>query len=64
METATEDTDLPEGWILCHSKSIKGKVYYFNTLTGESLWEHPEAILYNDQVGVYDVVSSLCKVPL
>ena len=45
-----EDPTLPEGWIKCFSKSLKGKIYYFNTLTGESLWEHPEAILLEDQV--------------
>eukprot|EP00794_Sanderia_malayensis_P016031 gene16031-17651_t len=32
---------LPEGWIKCFSKSNNGKEYYFNTLTGVSLWEHP-----------------------
>lgn len=50
MESSVQDADLPEGWMMCHSKSLKGKVYYFNTLTGESLWEHPEAILHQDQV--------------
>ena len=25
-------------WILCPSKSIPGKFYYFNVVTGEAVW--------------------------
>jgi len=49
METLDENADLPEGWMRCYSKSLQGRLYYFNTLTGESMWEHPEACLINDQ---------------
>jgi len=42
METLDENADLPEGWMRCYSKSLQGRLYYFNTLTGESMWEHPE----------------------
>ena len=36
-----EDLPLPEGWTKMESRSKKGKVYYFNSNTGESVWEHP-----------------------
>lgn len=36
-----EDPPLPEGWTKIESRSKKGKVYYFNSNTGESVWEHP-----------------------
>lgn len=35
------DPPLPEGWTKVESRSKKGKVYYFNSNTGESVWEHP-----------------------
>ena len=50
MTTPEKEHPLPEGWIKCYSKSLQGKMYYFNTLTGESLWEHPEQSLLEDQV--------------
>ena len=53
MKSSEGDEDLPEGWMRCFSKSMKGKIYYFNTLTGESLWEHPEAFLIDEEVGFY-----------
>ena len=53
MEDSFEDRTLPDGWVKCHSKSMQGKVYYFNKLTGESIWEHPEANLFNAQVGIF-----------
>ncbi|XP_065068342.1 transcriptional protein SWT1-like isoform X2 [Rhopilema esculentum] len=49
MDATVEDTQLPEGWVKCFSKSQSGMVYFFNTLTGESLWEHPEAVLLNEK---------------
>ena len=30
---------LPDGWKTC--ESAEGEVFYFNTLTGESTWDHP-----------------------
>lgn len=35
------DPPLPDGWTKVESRSKKGKVYYFNSNTGESSWEHP-----------------------
>lgn len=32
---------LPENWVLCSSKTHSGRLYYFNSVTGESRWEHP-----------------------
>lgn len=34
-------SDLPAGWVARESKSNPGKIYYFNSSTGESLWEKP-----------------------
>ena len=59
METLDENADLPEGWMRCYSKSLQGKLYYFNTLTGESMWEHPEACLMNSQVSKFYVLGTL-----
>mmetsp|Transcript_4213 Transcript_4213/g.8319 ORF Transcript_4213/g.8319 Transcript_4213/m.8319 type:complete len:105 (-) Transcript_4213:1073-1387(-) len=35
---------LPEGWKPC--KTEEGSIYYFNSSTGESLWDHPSDDLY------------------
>jgi NIMA-interacting peptidyl-prolyl cis-trans isomerase 1 len=37
------DSSLPAGWVARESKSHPGKVYYSNTVTGESVWERPTA---------------------
>ncbi len=33
--------ELPEGWIERKSSSRPGRVYFYNTNTGESVWERP-----------------------
>ena len=35
------ESSLPENWVLCSSKTHTGRFYYFNSVTGESRWEHP-----------------------
>ena len=35
------ESSLPENWVLCSSKTHSGRLYYFNSVTGESRWEHP-----------------------
>lgn len=35
-------TNLPDGWLMRHSKSYQGRVYYYNVDTGESTWEFPQ----------------------
>ena len=35
------ESSLPENWVLCSSKTHSGRFYYFNSVTGESRWEHP-----------------------
>lgn len=48
--------DLPNGWILCKNKNPdmdKGHetdVYYFNSLTGVSTWEHPNDALTRNRL--------------
>lgn len=37
----SSEKKLPDGWVLCHSKS-KGKTYYFNRRSGLSSWTKPE----------------------
>ncbi|XP_053612276.1 transcriptional protein SWT1 [Plodia interpunctella] len=34
---------LPDGWVLCSSKSNPGRKYYFNRKTGKSSWSEPQA---------------------
>lgn len=34
-------SQLPEGWVERKSNSHPGRVYYYNTHTGESIWEKP-----------------------
>ncbi|CAH0714665.1 unnamed protein product, partial [Brenthis ino] len=36
------DEKLPDGWVLCQSKSIPGRKYYFNKKTGKSSWSQPQ----------------------
>lgn len=36
------DINLPDGWIVCNSKSKDGRKYYFNKKTGKSSWTKPE----------------------
>lgn len=31
-------TSVGNSWIICRSKSHFGRIYYFNTLTGEAAW--------------------------
>ncbi|XP_059053498.1 uncharacterized protein LOC131847845 isoform X2 [Achroia grisella] len=31
-------TSIGNSWVLCRSKSYSGRIYYFNTLTGEAAW--------------------------
>lgn len=40
-----DDTPLPEGWKMKHSRSMNGKVYYYNTVTEVSTWRKPKAAL-------------------
>lgn len=35
------ESSLPDNWSLCSSKTHSGRLYYFNSVTGESRWEHP-----------------------
>lgn len=35
------ESSLPENWVLSSSKTHSGRLYYFNSVTGESRWEHP-----------------------
>jgi len=35
------ESSLPDNWVLCSSKTHNGRLYYFNSVTGESRWEHP-----------------------
>lgn len=35
------ESSLPENWVLCSSKTHTGRLYYFNSVTGESRWQHP-----------------------
>ncbi|KAG6460211.1 transcriptional protein SWT1 [Manduca sexta] len=38
-----ETLKLPDGWVLCDSKSTPGRKYYFNRKTGKSSWAEPQA---------------------
>ncbi|XP_059055600.1 transcriptional protein SWT1-like [Achroia grisella] len=38
-----EDRELPDGWVLCPSKSNPGRKYFFNKKTGKSSWTKPQA---------------------
>lgn len=31
-------TSVGNSWVVCRSKSYSGHVYYFNTLSGEAVW--------------------------
>lgn len=41
ISNADSYDDLPPNWIKCRSKKLDGRDYYFNTVTGKSIWEHP-----------------------
>jgi len=47
---------MPEGWKSC--QSAEGEVFYFNTLTGVSTWDHPVDALYRDK---YNKAKSLIE---
>ncbi|EKU21511.1 peptidyl-prolyl cis-trans isomerase NIMA-interacting 1 [Nannochloropsis gaditana CCMP526] len=36
-------SDIPAGWVQRESRSRGGQIYYYNTTTGESVWEKPTA---------------------
>ncbi|CAG4970828.1 unnamed protein product [Parnassius apollo] len=36
-------TSVGNSWVVCRSKSHSGRIYYFNTLTGEAAWNLSEA---------------------
>ncbi|CAK1579329.1 unnamed protein product [Parnassius mnemosyne] len=36
-------TSVGNSWVVCRSKSHPGRIYYFNTLTGEAAWNLSEA---------------------
>jgi hypothetical protein len=38
---------MPEGWRSC--KSAEGEIFYFNTSTGESTWDHPIDSIYREK---------------
>ncbi|XP_059170130.1 transcriptional protein SWT1-like [Physella acuta] len=38
-----EDKSLPPNWDIKHSKTRGGRVYYYNRVTGESVWKLPKA---------------------
>ncbi|XP_023933787.2 transcriptional protein SWT1 [Bicyclus anynana] len=43
MESSEKkEHELPDGWVLCKSKSIPGRNYYFNRKTGKSSWTQPQ----------------------
>ncbi|OWR41283.1 putative ubiquitin-protein ligase BRE1 [Danaus plexippus plexippus] len=39
----SDNNKLPDGWVLCQSKSIPGRKYFFNKKTGKSSWSQPQA---------------------
>lgn len=49
MESTSENntcevvTAVGNSWVLRRSKTYSGRVYYFNTLTGEAVWNLSEA---------------------
>ncbi|XP_012548724.2 transcriptional protein SWT1 [Bombyx mori] len=40
--SCNETSQLPDGWVLCTSKSSPGRKYYFNKRTGKSSWTQPQ----------------------
>lgn len=49
-----DSTDLPPNWIKYKSKRF-GRDYYFNSSTGETIWEHPKDYLIKKrQLGLLD----------
>lgn len=59
---------LPDGWVLCKSKSIPGRKYFFNKKTGKSSWSQPQVcfaiytiIVYNHNcVSFESFLSGVC----
>lgn len=47
---------LPEGWVLCTSKSNPGRKYYFNKKTGKSSWTQPQVCFVIFYVNIFDIV--------
>ena len=43
LKTYLLKKSLPEGWVEKSSKSHVGRVFYYNTVTQESVWERPTA---------------------
>ncbi|XP_047507353.1 transcriptional protein SWT1 [Pieris napi] len=44
-----DEEKLPDGWVLCTSKSNPGRKYYFNKKTGKSLWTQPQPTDHKDK---------------
>lgn len=49
LEEAPPPDPLPQGWILRHSRSQPGTVYFYNQETGESTWEQPAAFVLMEE---------------
>jgi hypothetical protein len=50
-----KEPPLPNGWVVCPSKSYPDRVYYFNVFTGRSSWEKPvlKQYLISDDVSIH-----------
>jgi len=49
LKDAPPPDPLPPGWILRHSRSQPGTVYFYNQETGESSWEQPAAVVVAEE---------------
>ncbi|CAK1540760.1 unnamed protein product [Leptosia nina] len=54
MSSKSEEEKLPDGWVLCTSKSNPGRKYYFNKKTGKSSWTQPQETDKNKKPGFKD----------